>query len=356
MQAAVMLPENVCASKNDLNLTTNSSPCGNINSCTVPELTPSSSHFKVRITLRGRNRSATVAAMVDSGATALFISKRFVKENKICTHPILHEIPLYNIDGSKNRAGSITRATRLRLKVGDTEEWRVFLVTELGPEDVVLGLPWLRSANPSINWAGGNMKVDSTTAGETTTRVELMAANRVQRRRWWKMKVLDDPSERLWCAAGYTYSAELAEKAGKEKRKRTFEEIVPRDYRQYSKVFSEVESERLPEHKSYDHAIDLKPETPETIRSKIYPMPINEQGELDRFLEEHLRKGYIIPSKSPIASPVFFIKKKDGRLRLVQDYRKLNDFTVKNRYPLPLASNIINRLRNTHLFTKFDVR
>jgi hypothetical protein len=89
--------------------------------------------------------------MVDSGATALFISKRFVKENKIHTHPILHEIPLYNIDGSKNRAGSITRATRLRLKVGDTEEWRVFLVTELGPEDVVLGLPWLRSANPSIN-------------------------------------------------------------------------------------------------------------------------------------------------------------------------------------------------------------
>jgi hypothetical protein len=85
-------------------------------------------------------------------------------------------------------------------------------------------------------------------------------------------------------------------------------------------------------------------------------MPVNEQEELDRFLEEHLRKGYIIPSKSPIASPVFFIKKKDGRLHLVQDYRKLNDFTIKNRYPLPLASDIINRLRHTRLFTKFDVR
>ena len=85
-------------------------------------------------------------------------------------------------------------------------------------------------------------------------------------------------------------------------------------------------------------------------------MPVNEQEELDRFLDEHLRKGYIIPSKSPIASPVFFIKKKDGRLRLVQDYRKLNDFTIKNRYPLPLASDIINRLRHARLFTKFDVR
>jgi hypothetical protein len=85
-------------------------------------------------------------------------------------------------------------------------------------------------------------------------------------------------------------------------------------------------------------------------------MPVNEQNELDRFLKEHLRKGYIIPSKSPIASPVFFIKKKDGRLCLVQDYRKLNEFTVKNCYPLPLASDIISHLQQAHLFTKFDVR
>ena len=68
------------------------------------------------------------------------------------------------------------------------------------------------------------------------------------------------------------------------------------------------------------HAINLKPETPETIRSKVYPMLINEQEELDRFLDDNLRKGYILPSKSPIASPVFFVKKKDRRLRLVQDY------------------------------------
>ena len=73
-------------------------------------------------------------------------------------------------------------------------------------------------------------------------------------------------------------------------------------------------------------------------------MPVNEQTELDRFLKDNLRKGYIVPSKSPIASLVFFIKKKDGQLRLIQDYRKLNEFTIKNRYPLPLASDIINRL------------
>jgi len=294
--------------------------------------------------------------MVDCGATALFIGERFVKRNKIRTHPLVREIPLYNIDGSRNRAGRITRYARLRLQIGESIEWREFLVTELGPEDVVLGLPWLRAVNPEIDWTKGTMKIDPKTKDETQASAECVAANRVQRRRWWKDGIFEDTSERLWCAAGYTYSTELAEKAGRSKPKRSLDEMIPSDYRRHAKVFSEAESERLPEHKPYDHSIDLKPETPETIRSKIYPMPVNEQEELDRFLEDSLRKGYIVPSKSPIASPVFFIKKKDGRLRLVQDYRRLNDFTVKNRYPLPLASDIINRLRQARIFTKFDVR
>ena len=85
-------------------------------------------------------------------------------------------------------------------------------------------------------------------------------------------------------------------------------------------------------------------------------MPINEQEALNQFLDENLAKGYIVPSKSPMASPVFFVKKKDGKLRLIQDYRKLNDITVKNHYPLPLASDIINKLKGAKIFTKFDVR
>ena len=96
--------------------------------------------------------------------------------------------------------------------------------------------------------------------------------------------------------------------------KKTFEEMVPSPYQRHFKVFSEKESEQLPEHKPWDHAIDLKPDAPETIRTKIYPMSVNEQEELDRFLEDNLQKGYIRPSKSPLSSPVFFVKKKDGKL------------------------------------------
>ena len=72
--------------------------------------------------------------------------------------------------------------------------------------------------------------------------------------------------EQLWYAAGYIYFTELAEKAGEGKQKCTFEEIVPKEFRQYAKVFSKVKSECLPEHKPYNHIIDLKSETPETLQ------------------------------------------------------------------------------------------
>jgi Reverse transcriptase (RNA-dependent DNA polymerase) len=120
-------------------------------------------------------------------------------------------------------------------------------------------------------------------------------------------------------------------------------------------VFSKESFDTLPKHKQWDHAIELVPgEKP--AGCKIYPLAPSEQKELDAFLQENLETRRIRPSKSPMSSPVFFIKKKDGSLRLVQDYRALNAITVKNKYPLPLISELINKLRGTRYFTKLDVR
>ena len=73
-------------------------------------------------------------------------------------------------------------------------------------------------------------------------------------------------------------------------------------------------------------------------------------------LSRRIWKPRIRPSKFTMASPVFFIKKKDGSLRLVQDYRALNAITVKNKYPLPLISELIETLRGAKYFTKLNVR
>src|SRR5882762_3063700 len=68
-----------------------------------------------------------------------------------------------------------------------------------------------------------------------------------------------------------------------------------------------------------------------------------------------MQSGCIRPSKSPMAAPFFFIKKKSGELCPIQDYRKLNDMTIKNSYPLPLISELINKLKGARYLTKLDI-
>jgi hypothetical protein len=88
----------------------------------------------------------------------------------------------------------------------------------------------------------------------------------------------------------------------------------------------------------------LKPEAPATLRSKIIQLSQAEQKELKHFLNEHLQQGTICPSKSPYAASFFFIKKKNGKLQPVQDYCPVNAWMVKNRYPLPLISQLTDHL------------
>ena len=119
---------------------------------------------------------------------------------------------------------------------------------------------------------------------------------------------------------------------------------VPDYVNMFTRVFSEDGYAKLPNRKPWDYAIELVPGA-QPKGCKIYPLSLDEQSELDDFLTENLASGRIRPSKSPMASPVFFVKKKSGGLRLVQDYRMLNDMTVKNKYPLPLISELVNQLR-----------
>ena len=216
-------------------------------------------------------------------------------------------------------------------------------------EDMILGIPWLREVNPHIDWREGKVTFDREPEEEALLKnddldspFQKIGGTWKLQHKWKKCGILEDISEELWCCAGVTYSTQLAAQANQAKAKKTFEEMIPEPYQDFAKVFSEVESECLPEHKPWDHAIDMKLDAPKTLCAKVYPMPVNEQVELDKFLDKNLWKGYIVPSKSPLASPIFFIKKKDGKLRMVQDYCKLNNITMKNCYPLLLATDIIN--------------
>src|SRR6266403_94593 len=108
----------------------------------------------------------------------------------------------------------------------------------------------------------------------------------------------------------------------------TTAEQIPEEYRRHAKVFDEKEADRFPPKREEDHVINLKEDAPVVLDCKIYLLSRDQDTKLTEFLGEHLRKGYIRESKSPYAVPFFFIKKKDRKLRPIQDYQKLNEQTI----------------------------
>jgi len=111
----------------------------------------------------------------------------------------------------------------------------------------------------------------------------------------------------------------------------------------------------IPIRKLWDHVIDVK-ERFIPRKGKVYPFSREEREEVREFVKEQLRKGYIRLSKSPQMVPVFFVGKKDGKKRMVQDYRYLNEWTIKNNYPLPLIYDVLENIGMKKLFTKMDLR
>ena len=131
--------------------------------------------------------------------------------------------------------------------------------------------------------------------------------------------------------------------------------LVLEKFHQWIKVFGKKQSERMPTRKVWDHMIELK-EGFVLRKEKVYLLSREEREKVREFIREQLRKGYIWPSKSPQTALVFFVGKKDGKKRIVQDYQYLNEWTIKNNYPLPLISDVLENIGMKKVFTKMDLR
>jgi RNase H-like domain found in reverse transcriptase/Reverse transcriptase (RNA-dependent DNA polymerase) len=92
------------------------------------------------------------------------------------------------------------------------------------------------------------------------------------------------------------------------------------------------------------------------IKCKTYPLTKPEMEAAKKFLDENQAMGYIEPTNSPYSSPFFFIKKKDGTLRPVQDYQEINKWTIQDVYPIPQITHILEQLQGKMLFTALDIR
>jgi hypothetical protein len=333
------------------------------------------------------------SALVDCGATGLFVDTEYVRSNNISTRRLTTPIPVYNVDGTANEAGAITEIADVILRYKGHAERTQFAVTSLGKQSMILGFTWLCEHNPKIDWQMKEVRMSrcppqcSTCCAEAKVKrqAERAATAQIHACRAGSFPVLiekvvdeddyppiglgepdegvadfddgfddeiedsdcifvahihgEDDEHFVWAAS--TVSQRLAEAFTKNSKATSFRDTVPSSLHEFEDVFSKGAFDHLPKRRKWDHAIELKCE-PLPGFQKVYLMSPEEQTELDAFLEEALATGHIRHSKSPIGAPVFFIKKKDRRLCFVQDYCALNLITQNNCYPLPLIDNLIH--------------
>ncbi|KAB5587616.1 Retrotransposable element Tf2 [Ceratobasidium theobromae] len=242
-------------------------------------------------------------ALIDSGSSCNFIDPQFAQKNLI---PLLElSIPrqVVGINGKEVR-DSIHFKCTLHFNIQNTPFSAIFYCLPLGSRNLILGMPWLSDANPLIDWRTLAITIPDTEQGR-----------------------LAEPAKAL---------------------------AVPPEFQEFTQVFGEEFFTTLPPHHPYDCEIPLE-EGKDIPYGPIYPMTPAESLALKEQLDSELAAGKIRPSTSPAGAPVMFVKRADGRLRLVVDYRWLNNITIKNCYALPRQDELIEKLKHAKIFTKLDL-
>ena len=135
--------------------------------------------------------------------------------------------------------------------------------------------------------------------------------------------------------------------------------VVPAEYHDFLDVFPKEISDTLRPYGKHDHKIELlkdKDLTSNLGHSALWGISTPQLEFVKKFLEEHLKKGFIEASSTPCSSPILLAKKPGGGIRFCVDYWKLNLLMKKNAYPLPLIAEIIAKLKKAIVFTKIDIR
>jgi hypothetical protein len=318
----------------------------------------------------GQKKIVKATTLLDTGAGGKF-NQNFVQNQKIETKELKYPIEVSNVDGTPNKRKTIMKYTRLDLMINRQMRTHNLLVTGLGKRKIILGYPWFKQTNPDINWKECTLTWQTKQDKRKPTPKSTIE-NEIDPEDWKNHTVnlieelddeqignavllsyIEETKSKVWINVKTGIAMELAIKENEKKADLLVENLIPEDLHDFLDVFDDNKANWFSESNVWAHKIDIK-EGFEPKSFKNYNLTPEEQKELDKFLDENLEKGYIWPSQSPQASPFFFVKK-DGRLQPCQDYRYFNDWTVKNAYPLPLISEIMDKLKGAKYFSKFDV-
>ena len=295
-----------------------------------------------------------IEALLDSGVTGLVMSKEFARRHRFKRTRLERQVYVRNVDGTLNYVGPIVDTVEVEIFFKEHKERTSIDVIGGQKWSVILGMPWLRCHNPEIGWKIGEVKM-MRCLEECGRKWKV---GKQTKPGWKKQEEKEEKKGKPTIEEEKMIKRILTEKEEEEDDEieiRATEEMVPRRFHKYLKVFEKKDSERMPTRKTWDHAIDLK-EGFVPKKGKIYPLSRVEREKVQEFVKDQLWKEYIRPSKSLQTSLVFFMPKKDGKKRMVQDYQYLNSWTIKNNYPLPLISDLIDNIGKKKVFMKIDLR
>jgi len=287
----------------------------------------------VQANIKTKNgKKLKIKALVDSRCTYIGIDEQLVKDKRIKTKPINFSFEVFNTDRTKN--GEVTKVTPLEIEINSHKEQLEAAVTDLDGTDMFLGHDWLVKHNPEVNWKNGTIRF-TRCPGQCMMKYEDITFNTR------RTKATDTTEQD---------NGEI----GKEPDKMNPEDL-PEYIQPFMHLFNKKKFKKLLERCEWDYEINLTEEAPKELNAKAYVMTLKEEEALNQWLDEQLKAGLIVESKSRYAAPCFYIPKKDGSLWLVQDYRKLNQVTIKDKMPLSLIGEIIDKLKEAKYFNKLDL-
>jgi hypothetical protein len=307
--------------------------------------------FCVRAGLHGRE--GVLKCLLDGGASSCFVSRKIVKRHRLPTTPMAAK-RIIMPDGSE---ASSSLCVMLPLMFNNKVVPVPCIVCDLDSHEVILGDPFLLKTKAELSWQTRTATIEH--RGE---RFELRVI---------KAPVPDTPvitavqAERdlRHGGSGYVVVPELVASlqqcslglasnlsgSGQTSNAR-FESLV----KEFADVFPDELPDSLPPHRNVTHAIPTKDDTIPPVRP-LYRLSPAEKEEVVRVLADLTRKGFIEASTSPYASPILFVRKKEGTLRMVVDYRGINKLTIKNKYPLPRIDDLLDQLSGAQVFSSLDL-
>ena len=303
-----------------------------------------------RVTMHfvGQAAGTEVDFLFDSGASANYVSKAFAKLHGLVISPTKSNVEL--------GTGSVVQPhgeCSLHIRLDDyREKVKCLVIDMLSDFQVILGDDWLTKVGAIFDFGTARCTVK-----KSNRKYTMRSATRAQRYSRVKSPRVEHTLsamqvKRALRRRDHILAIQLAELK--------LDMNLPADVRlkalleEFADVFPPELPSGLPPARGVGHSIPIEPGAPPPFRPMYRLSPVELQ-EVKAKLADLLEKGLVEPSSSPYGAPILFVAKKDGSLRMVQDYRYLNKITIKNRYPLPRIDDLLDSISGSKYFSSLDL-